>query len=156
MHLLQHPSCKYRSIGLVFFKRCFHGGTTCASVSHWVRSKIIHGMRLRRHHLGKCQFIGYGLQSSMGCVYVSTACASTGLLGTVFNHPWDASTAAPLEHLSVYWVWSTIIHGVKFTAAQLVHVLVYWVRSIIIHGMRYYGITYAYGWCEIIHGIRFQ
>lgn len=72
-------------------------------------------------HASVYWFIGYGLQSYMGCDYFCTTCACIGLLGTVYNHQWDTSIA----HMSIYWVRS-IIHGMRLPIfAPLVYILVY-------------------------------
>lgn len=109
MRLLMHHLCMHRSIGSVLqsSKECICCYTACAFIS-------LSSM--------------YGLQSSKGCVYgftactcispkgcvcCLTACAFISLLGTIYNHPRDASMAAPIVHVPVHRVRVTIVHGMR-------------------------------------------
>lgn len=111
-------------------------------------SIIIQRMRLWLYFFCRYWSIGDGLQSFMGYLYGCTAYAFINLLGTIYNHPWDASMAAPLVHVSVHRIRFRIIMEYVYdctacacigllgtvynhpkdasTSAPLVHISFYW------------------------------
>lgn len=142
MRLLQHRLCKYLSTrySLQPSIGCVYGGTNCESVSissYGLRSSMgcIYYNTPRASigllvwssskdastaaPLAHLSVVGYDQKSSMGCVYGGITWASVSLLGTVYNHPWDASTSAPLVQVPVYWVRSSIIHGMRLQRHHL-------------------------------------